>query len=90
MLSACHDSMRDRDDPPAFVNRETGEVLSVKQGDRVAAKWFPGIALGKLRAVMAKVVGVARDPEAQRPAAGVGGIVSPPARRPARRVSFPP
>jgi hypothetical protein len=52
ILSACHDSMRGRDEPAAFIHKTTGEVLFVKAGDPVAAVHFPGIALGKLLATI--------------------------------------
>jgi hypothetical protein len=42
-LFACHDSMVGIAKPPAFINRQTDELLFVKPGDRFAAVHFPGI-----------------------------------------------
>jgi hypothetical protein len=75
MLPACHDSMRGRDEPPAFVHRESGEVLFVKPGDPVAAKWFPGVALGKLLATVTACTSWLAIPKHIGPPSELAGFV---------------
>jgi hypothetical protein len=49
LITAFTDPPRATKATPAFIHRDTGEVLFVAEGDATAAKWFPaGPHLGKL------------------------------------------
>ena len=53
MLAACHIPPRG-DEVPAFVHRTTGDIVFISATDPGAAELFPGLDLGKLRAILAK------------------------------------
>ena len=53
MLAACSDPPRAIRPTPAFIHRESGEVLFISEGDPVALQHFGDMPLGKLHAMLA-------------------------------------